>query len=105
MQDRQRYFEGQLTRNVAAEQQPGQPVVVRDAFSEMRRGLGSWETRLNQVCAPASVSVGWIISYFRHGLVAHTTKALRVCHTVHDAERDHTARCPGQEEYETMCSL
>ncbi|KAI6157476.1 hypothetical protein BKA82DRAFT_1000520 [Pisolithus tinctorius] len=49
MQDRQRYFEGQLMRGVAAEQAPSQPVDVSAAYANLRRELEGWDVRFNQL--------------------------------------------------------
>ncbi|KAL4080260.1 hypothetical protein V8B97DRAFT_1931212 [Scleroderma yunnanense] len=43
MQDRQRYFEGQLMRGTAAEQIPGKRVNVSEALTEFRQGLDDWD--------------------------------------------------------------
>ncbi|KAH7911986.1 hypothetical protein BJ138DRAFT_1125597 [Hygrophoropsis aurantiaca] len=56
MQDRQRYFEGQLTRG-AAEQEPGRQVVciseqgidARSVFVEIRNNLSDWEKHFGQL--------------------------------------------------------
>ncbi|KAG1809358.1 uncharacterized protein BJ212DRAFT_1379623 [Suillus subaureus] len=48
MQDRERYFEGQLARN--ASEQAGSAVVdVRAAFAELKHGFRGWETRFSQL--------------------------------------------------------
>ncbi|KAI6169487.1 hypothetical protein EDD17DRAFT_1682826 [Pisolithus thermaeus] len=49
MQDRQRYFEGQLMRGVAAEQVPAQPVDISVAHVDFRRELEGWDARFNQL--------------------------------------------------------
>lgn len=49
MQDRQRYFEGQLMRGVAAEQVPTQPVDISEAIVDFRRELEDWDVRFNQL--------------------------------------------------------
>ncbi|KAG2338652.1 hypothetical protein BDR05DRAFT_984654 [Suillus weaverae] len=47
MQDRERYFEGQLARS-ASEQAGGEVVDVRAAFAELKHGFRGWETRFSQ---------------------------------------------------------
>lgn len=42
MQDRQRYFEGQLMHSKAAEQIPGKRVDVSTAFAELRNSIDGW---------------------------------------------------------------
>ncbi|KAH7888489.1 hypothetical protein F5I97DRAFT_705024 [Phlebopus sp. FC_14] len=49
MQDRQRYFEGQLARDAATESTNSQVVDVRGAFAELRNGLGDWQANFNQL--------------------------------------------------------
>ncbi|KAG0701322.1 hypothetical protein DFH29DRAFT_927275 [Suillus ampliporus] len=48
MQDRERYFEGQLART-ASEQASGEVVDVRAAFAELKNGFGGWESRFSQL--------------------------------------------------------
>ncbi|KAG1729203.1 uncharacterized protein EDB91DRAFT_1159997 [Suillus paluster] len=48
MQDRERYFEGQLART-ASEQADREVVDVRAAFAELRNGFGGWESRFSQL--------------------------------------------------------
>ncbi|KAG2354888.1 hypothetical protein BDR07DRAFT_1428008, partial [Suillus spraguei] len=47
MQDRERYFEGQLARS-ASEQAGSEVVDVRAAFAELKHGFRGWETRFSQ---------------------------------------------------------
>ncbi|KAG2106528.1 hypothetical protein BD769DRAFT_1630746 [Suillus cothurnatus] len=47
MQDRERYFEGQLARS-ASEQAGSEIVNVRAAFAELNHGFRGWETRFSQ---------------------------------------------------------
>ncbi|KAG2150920.1 hypothetical protein DEU56DRAFT_779121 [Suillus clintonianus] len=47
MQDRERYFEGQLART-ASEQADREVIDVRAAFAELKHGFGGWETRFSQ---------------------------------------------------------
>ncbi|KAI6098988.1 hypothetical protein EDD16DRAFT_1766100 [Pisolithus croceorrhizus] len=49
MQDRQRCFEGQLMRGIAAEQVPARPVDVSEAHVDFRRELEGWDARFNQL--------------------------------------------------------
>lgn len=48
MQDRERYFEGQLTRS-ASEQASSEVVDVRAAFAELKHGFRGWEPRFSQL--------------------------------------------------------
>jgi transcription initiation factor TFIIH subunit 1 len=48
MQDRERYFEGQLARS-ASEQAGSEIVNVRAAFAELNHGFRGWETRFSQL--------------------------------------------------------
>ncbi|KAG1832517.1 hypothetical protein EV424DRAFT_1369109 [Suillus variegatus] len=48
MQDRERYFEGQLARS-ASEQAGSEVVDVRAAFTELKHGFRGWETRFSQL--------------------------------------------------------
>ncbi|KAG2037463.1 hypothetical protein BDR03DRAFT_863793 [Suillus americanus] len=48
MQDRERYFEGQLARS-ASEQAGGEAIDVRAAFAELKHGFRGWETRFSQL--------------------------------------------------------
>ncbi|KAH7929824.1 hypothetical protein BV22DRAFT_1056017 [Leucogyrophana mollusca] len=49
MQDRQRYFEGQLTRSAAEQEATIQNVDIRSVFDEIKSGLRGWETHFNQL--------------------------------------------------------
>lgn len=42
MQDRRRYFEGQLMHSKAAEQIPGKRIDVSAAFAELRNSIDGW---------------------------------------------------------------
>ncbi|OAX40366.1 hypothetical protein K503DRAFT_864674 [Rhizopogon vinicolor AM-OR11-026] len=61
MQDRERYFEGQLVRT-ASEQAEREVVDVRAAFAELKNGFGGWETRFSQLRIDKKASDAALVS-------------------------------------------
>ncbi|KAI6045967.1 hypothetical protein EDC04DRAFT_2864884 [Pisolithus marmoratus] len=75
MQDRQRYFEGQLTRGVAAEQAPVQPVDVSAAYADFRRELEGWDVRFNQLRLERKAADAALLSMTQNVTARLDTKA------------------------------
>ncbi|KAG1715755.1 hypothetical protein ID866_1423 [Astraeus odoratus] len=75
MQDRQRYFEGQLGRGMAAEQVPQKPVNALGAFEELRRGLEGWESRFSKLHIERKASDTALMSMTQNVAARLDTKA------------------------------
>lgn len=65
MQDRQRYFEGQLSRVGAASgggENSREVADVQNAFKELLDGVNGWEGRFSQVCFRLYIGVRLIFN-------------------------------------------
>ena len=104
MQDRQRYFEGQLSRvggTSGAGEDSREVADVQNAFKELLNGINGWEGRFSQVGFCLYIGVRLI---FNEALLAEDREKIRRRGVVvHDAERRCAARYQDEQVY--VCRL
>lgn len=104
MQDRQRYFEGQLGRVGGAgggAEDSREMTDVQDAFKELLNGVNGWEGRFGQVSLCLHIGVPLI---FIGTLVAKSREKIRRCGVVvYDTERRCAVGYQDEEMY--VCRL